>query len=374
LSTMSHEMRTPMNAITGMSAIGREADDIERKNYAFDKIDEAGRHLLSVINDVLDMSKIEAGKLELSDAPFDLNHSIGRVSSIIQFRVDEKQQELICHVNDDVPAVLVADDHRLTQVLTNLISNAVKFTPDNKKIHMNVSLLEKNDVMCKLQFDVTDQGIGLSKEQQGMLFQSFVQAEASTSRKFGGTGLGLAISKYIVEHMGGEIWIESELGEGAKFSFTMQAKLPTEKDLLVLIDKKSRKAAEAPSYEGKRLLLAEDVEINREIVLAMLEDTGIVIDIAINGEEAVKIFSESPNIYDLIFMDVHMPMMDGYEATRAIRELDFGHAKSVPIVALTANVFKEDVDKCLAAGMNAHLGKPLDFDAVKGVLKEYLWK
>jgi len=371
---MSHEMRTPMNAITGMCSIGRDADDIARKDYAFEKIDEASRHLLGVINDVLDMSKIEAGKLDLSDAPFNLKRVIGRVNSVIQFRVDEKHQKLESHIAPNVPAILVADDHRISQVLTNLLSNAVKFTPDNKEIRMDVSLLEKTDDTCTLKFDVTDEGIGLSKEQQDMLFQSFVQAEASTSRKFGGTGLGLAISKYIVELMGGKIWIESELGQGAKFSFTMQARLPSEKELADERERNTQNETDISTldYSGRRLLLAEDVEINREIVLAMLEDTGLIIDIAENGEEAVKIFSENPNSYDLIFMDVHMPMMDGYQATKAIRALDFDRAKEVPIVAMTANVFKEDVEKCLDAGMNAHLGKPLDFDAVRNVLKEYI--
>jgi len=373
LSTMSHEMRTPMNAITGMCAIGRESDDVSRKDYAFDRIEEASSHLLGVINDVLDMSKIEAGKLELSAVTFDIYRVIDKVNAVIQFRIDEKNQHFECNVADDVPRMLIADDQRLAQVLTNLLSNAVKFTENDKKISLNIKLLEKTDAHCTLQFDVVDQGIGLSPAQQGILFKSFVQAEASTSRKFGGTGLGLAISKHIVDLMGGDVWIESELGQGATFSFTLKAELPDEAS--VIETKEASVVAsskEEDNYIGRHLLLAEDVEINREIVMVMLEDSGLMIDIAENGKEALSMFETAPDKYDLIFMDVHMPIMDGYEATSKIRALPTPYAKTVPIVAMTANVFKEDIKKCLEAGMNAHLGKPLDFDAVRDTIKKYL--
>ena len=373
LSTMSHEMRTPMNAITGMCTIGKDADNIERKDYAFEKIEAASNHLLGVINDVLDMSKIEAGMLSLSNEPFDLTRIINRVITVIHFRIEEKNQHFEFNVASDVPSVLVADDHRLTQVLTNLLSNAVKFTPDDKSISLDVHMISKDEDECTIQFDVIDQGIGLTKEQQGMLFQSFVQAEASTTRKYGGTGLGLAISKHIVELMGGKIWIESELGKGATFSFTIHAKMPTDDDIAATQEDAMHTSVDT-QYPGRKLLLAEDVDINREIVQAMLSESGIIIDCAENGEEALELFTKNHEKYDLIFMDVHMPKMDGYQTTRAIRALDIGKAKTIPIVALTANVFTEDIEKCMAAGMNAHLGKPLDFDAVRETLRKYLTK
>jgi len=371
LSTMSHEMRTPMNAIIGMTAIGYNAVEVERKDYAFERIDAASNHLLGVINDVLDMSKIEAGMLSVSDEVFDIDNVIYKVLDVINFRVDEKNQEIRTTIDPAVPQYLVADDQRLSQVLTNLLSNAVKFTPNNKIIKLEAYLLEIEETCCKLMFSVIDQGIGLSKEQQSVLFESFVQAETSTSRKYGGTGLGLSISKHIVEQMGGEIWIESELGMGAAFSFTINAKIPG-KDELDAMNMKVNSSDELMTFPGRRIILAEDVDINREILIAMLEDTKIRIDTVENGEEAVRLFESNPEAYDLIFMDVHMPIMDGYQATRAIRKLHHPYAKTVPIVAMTANVFREDVEKCLAAGMNDHIGKPLDPKDVRDSLRKYL--
>ena len=370
LSTMSHEMRTPMNAIIGMSAIGKATNAIARKDYAFEKIEGASNHLLGVINDVLDMSKIEAGMLTLSEETFELERAINKVITITNFRIEEKNQHFHYYIDPQVPKSIVADDHRLIQVLTNLVSNAIKFTPNNKFIRIEIKLIEKDDKLCTIQFNVIDQGIGLSKGQQGKLFQSFVQAEASTTRKYGGTGLGLAISKHIVDLMGGKIWIESELGMGATFSFTIIAKIPKGAEELIPSYMEDNNT---PTFPGKVLLLAEDVDINREIVLATLEDTQITIDCAENGAEALTLFGNNPDRYDLIFMDVHMPIMDGYEATRGIRSLEYPRAKKVPIVAMTANVFREDIDKCLAAGMDAHLGKPLDFGAIFDTLKKYLY-
>ncbi|MDR2180074.1 MAG: response regulator [Synergistaceae bacterium] len=375
LSNMSHEMRTPLNAIIGMTAMAKSSSDMEKKDYCIKKIEDASSHLLAVINDILDMSKIEANKLELSLVSFDFEKVIQRVVNIIQFRVDEKQQTLSVNIDSHVPRTLVGDDQRLTQVLTNLLGNAVKFTPEGGSISLDVGFVKEEEGACTLQIKVTDTGIGITPEQQSRLFASFEQAESSTSRKFGGTGLGLAISKRIVELMEGRIWIESELGKGSTFAFTLRAKRgaaePADGSGVGALA-----ADDAPEvrdcFDEYRVLLAEDVEINREIVLALLEPTGLSIDCAENGEEAVRLFSEAPGRYDMIFMDVQMPEVDGYEATRRIRALGVPEAKKVPIVAMTANVFREDVEKCLEAGMDDHLGKPLDFDEVLARLRKYL--
>jgi signal transduction histidine kinase/DNA-binding response OmpR family regulator len=502
LSNMSHEMRTPMNAIIGMTTIGKSAADTERKDYAFKKIEDASTHLLGVINDILDMSKIEAGKLELYSADFDFEKMLQRVVDVICFRVDEKHQNLHVFIDKDIPRCLVGDDQRLAQVITNLLSNAVKFTPEGGAIRLDTHFVGEEDGLCTIQIEVADTGIGISEEQQTRLFHSFQQADNSTSRNFGGTGLGLAISKRIVDLMGGRIWIKSELGKGAAFFFTIQmTRGQTDRksllspdinlknvrilvvddspeileyfkevvlgfgiscdtvgggaETLALLDQgkfydiyfidwkmpgingielskkiKERHAGnstitmisatewsviaddaktagvdrflpkplfpsaiadcineclgtgelpandgepgEADIFAGCCVLLAEDMEINREIVLAMLESTGLSIDCAENGAEALRLFSEKPERYNLIFMDVQMPEMDGLEASRRIRALDTPQAKAVPIIAMTANVFREDVEKCLEAGMNGHVGKPLDLDELLDKLREYL--
>jgi PAS domain S-box-containing protein len=501
LATMSHEIRTPMNAIIGMTTIGKSAPNIERKDYCFMKIEDASNHLLGVINDILDMSKIEANKFELAPAEFELEKMLRRVVTVVNFRVDEKKQKLSVQIDHSIPRTLIGDDQRIAQIITNLLSNAVKFTPEQGSISLTVSLAEKVNNICTLKVSVSDTGIGITPEQQKRLFQSFEQAESSTTRKYGGTGLGLAISKNIVEMMGGSIWVHSEPGKGSTFIFTIQLErgkeekqehlldvslknariliVDDDQDILTffaevasglglhcdiadngdkaleLIDKnddyhiyfidwkmpgidgiqlaqkiKSRKsensivtmissaewsaiakeAKEAgvekflskplfPStiaevineclsakkqaeeeqtvdidgvFTGRHILLAEDVDINREIVQTLLEPTQLEIDCAVNGAEAVRIFSEAPDKYDMIFMDLQMPEMDGYEATRHIRALDNPKAKTIPIIAMTANVFKEDIEKCLAAGMNNHVGKPLDFMEVLKRLHLYL--
>jgi len=504
LSNMSHEMRTPLNAIIGMTNIGKAAKSQERKNYALSKIEDASSHLLGVINDVLDMSKIEANMLELSPVEFNFDRMLQRVVTFINFRVDEKLQQLSVNVDATVPRFVVGDDQRLAQVITNLLSNAIKFTPENGKIHLNASLVKEVDGICTLRIEVIDTGIGISPEQHEKLFQSFAQAESGTSREFGGTGLGLAISKRIVELMDGKIWIESELNKGSRLIFTVDVarsekhirstlssginwnnvrvltvddeeavrnhfrnlfelinvrcdlasngleawhmieangdydvyfidwKLPgidgleltrrikgregskhsvvtmissvdwtaiKEKALSAGVDRyllkplfssaiidcvnecmgmgcaRVSQAAEAQPkslFDGKRLLLAEDVEINREILISLLEDTKLVIDCAENGKEALDMIMAAPEKYDLVFMDVQMPQMDGLEATRHIRALPDAKAQSLPIIAMTANVFKDDINACLEAGMDGHIGKPLDLDEVYVQLYKYL--
>ncbi|MCL2530159.1 MAG: response regulator [Coriobacteriia bacterium] len=506
LANMSHEIRTPMNAIIGMTQIGKASEDLARKDYSLARIEDASHHLLGVINDILDISKIESGRFELSMTEFNFEKMLKRVVNVSTFKVDDKHQKLTVYVDRTIPKFLLGDDQRLAQVITNLLGNAVKFTPEDGDIKLNTYYQGEKDGLCEIKISVTDSGIGISKEQQARLFQSFQQAESDTTRKFGGTGLGLAISKSIIEMMDGTIWVDSELGKGSRFSFTfkMQRRKGKEENLpqkeidwkslrvlavdddryiledfkgiiekfgarcdvaesgeeaLALLEKgedynlffvdwrmpgmdgielteKLKQRMKKPDdsfvimvssteyslisnrmdevgvdsflqkplfastieelvgqyfgisetelevvddevdisgiFAGHQILMAEDVEINREIVLALLEPTELKIDCAENGKEALEMFKAAPDKYELIFMDIQMPEMDGYEATRRIRALDIPKAKSIPIIATTANVFKEDIENCLAAGMNDHVGKPLNIQEVLDKLREYL--
>jgi PAS domain S-box-containing protein len=385
LANMSHEMRTPMNAIIGMTTIAKSSPDMEKKDYCLGKIEDASTHLLGVINDILDMSKIEANKLDLTPVNFNFEKMLQKTVTVINFRVEEKHQNLAIRIDEAVPYNLFGDDQRLAQVITNLLSNAVKFTPEYGSVRLNARLLGKEDDLCTLQIEVSDSGIGISEEQQSRLFSSFEQADSGTSRKFGGTGLGLAISKRIVEMMGGGIRIESELGKGASFIFTVQLREGERESEYRGTDTPAISGDEQPdggidNFEGYRIILAEDVEINREIVLALLEPAGLAIECAENGEEAVSLFSADPEKYDMIFMDLQMPKMDGYEATRCIRAFEekrrkkmaLASPKEIPIIAMTANVFREDIEKCVQAGMNDHVGKPLDLSDVLQKMRAYL--
>jgi signal transduction histidine kinase/DNA-binding response OmpR family regulator len=511
LANMSHEMRTPMNAIIGMTTIAKTAGNIEKKDYCLKKIEDASTHLLGVINDILDMSKIEANKFELSPVEFVFEKMLQKVVGVSSFRVDEKKQNLSVFIDKNIPPALVGDDQRLAQVIANLLSNAVKFTPEEGTIHLDARLESIRGGQCELKISVADSGIGITPEQKTRLFTSFEQADSGTSRKYGGTGLGLAISRRIVEMMHGRVWVDSEPGKGSTFSFTVllqEGRMQNERlldpgvnwknlkvlmvdddkdirgyfrdladrfgincdlasggeEALGLIGEKgpydiyfvdwkmpgmdgmelarkikdsaplkngapaksvvtmisatewavieddakqagvdkfipkplfpssiadcinqcigneeiatvlSRKGGKADDFSGNTIILAEDIDINREIVLALLEPTGLSIDCAENGRQAVELFTANPDRYGMIFMDVQMPEMDGYEATGAIRTFEAGQKKSegIPIIAMTANVFKEDVDKCLAAGMNGHVGKPLNLEDVLAQLRKYL--
>ena len=368
LARMSHEIRTPLNAIIGMSSIGIAAPDIEKKDYSLKKIEEASSHLLGIINDVLDMSKIEAGKFELRYSDFNFLSMISHVESIINMRVAEKKQSLTADIDSDIPKYIIADEQILAQVLTNLLSNAVKFTEDRGSIELAAKKMAGTDGAIILRFTVRDTGIGIPAERLKNLFDPFEQVDGNISRKLGGTGLGLDISKRLVDLMGGRIWVESEVGVGSTFIFEIEVREGT-----------GRAAGMEPEWDlkdgslkGKSILIAEDVDINREIISTLLEDTGVDIDFAVNGAEAVDKVSADSAPYELILMDIQMPEMDGYEATRRIRSSHHIKLKEIPIIAMTANVFREDIERCLAVGMNKHIGKPIDICEVKTILKEYL--
>jgi len=384
LASMSHEIRTPLNAIIGMTTIAGNTQDQERKDYCLSRISGASAHLLGVINDILDMSKIEEGRFELHCTEFDFSSMLQKVSNIFEFRLAEKKQQYTFKMDPGIPARIISDEQRLAQVITNLIGNAVKFTPNEGKISLEARRLDRceDPKSCVLELRVNDTGIGISKEQQEKLFKSFVQVDSSISRKFGGTGLGLAISKKIIEMMHGSIRIVSEINQGSSFIFTIKAEVPEQGSKTA-----EQETGGAPEkinldFRGKKILLAEDVDINREIVITFLEDYNLEITEAADGQQAYDKFTAEPENYDLIFMDIHMPGVDGYEATRLIRAFEAQlkeknhyfpkRQEGIPIIAMTANVFKEDIEKCLALGMNEHLGKPLDFDEVLAVLKKYL--
>ena len=369
LSNMSHEIRTPINAITGMTAIAKRAGNPERVMDCLDKIDMASRQLLGLVNDILDMSKIEAGKLELQSEVFDFHAALYNVKSIMDVRVAEKRQRLSLSIADGTPNVLVGDELRLTQILLNLLSNAVKFTGDGGDIGLDVETMPVEDGVCALALSVWDTGIGITQEQQKRLFQAFEQAERNITRKYGGTGLGLAISRRLANMMGGDISVASVPGEGSRF--TVYVSLPVGEGLRLKVRAMGGTDG-TDGLAGKRVLVADDVPVNREIVISLLEDEGVLVEHAEDGQQALTMFEENPARCDLILMDVSMPVMDGMAATRAIRALDAPQAKAVPILAMTANAFDEDVRRCVEAGMNAHLAKPIDVDTLYGTLRQYL--
>ena len=505
LSRMSHEIRSPMNAIIGMTKIAMRTQDEKRIAHCLEKIDGSSRHLLSLINDILDMSKIEANKLQLQSEPFDIEKMLMEVSHVIGVRAEEKKQNLSFRLDPSLRRQYVGDELRLAQVVTNLLTNAVKFTPAYGSITLSARQLQRDEESAVLEITVADNGIGISEEHRKRLFAPFEQADGSISRKFGGTGLGLVISKNIVELMEGDIEIRSEEGKGTTFVFTVRLQAVDERlaprprghlnirvlfvdddeetrDYFALIMKdlkidadtagggkeavnkvreaenggssydivfmdwrmpemdgfetvkalresvggnamiimisasewaemeaqaqalgitryvskpffpstlvnaiyaalgmktepmKRQEDLEAPDLRAYRVLIAEDMEINREIVAAVLDVTGVAIEFAKDGRETVALFSQDPRRYDLVLMDIQMPDMDGYEATKAIRRLGLSRSSAVPIIAMTANAFKEDIDRCLQAGMNDHLAKPIEEKQLFEKLEHYLTK
>ncbi len=509
LSQMSHEIRTPLNAIIGMTKIGQSSQEVNRMQSCLEKIDGASKHLLGLVNDILDMSKIEANKLTLVREAYDFEGMLENICNVISVKAEEKELVLFVNLDTDCPRAVLGDELRLSQVITNLLSNAVKFTPERGSIYLSIGhKLLPDGKSSEMSIEVRDTGIGIAPEQQSRLFQAFEQADGSITRRFGGTGLGLAISKSIMELMGGRIEMRSEEGKGSAFTihFTLEHSATAHrhekpdsslfKDLRVLvvddshetlgfftrtlmgfgitcdtvdngavavemaqrahnrrkpydiifvdylmegldgietsrrirqmtgqsthiimvsmldwsnIENEARAVGVAgflnkPLFQSAifnlinefvhggpvrpadiaktvacekvfsqcRLLLVEDMEINREIALALLEDTQIEIECVENGLEAVAVMQERPEDFDVILMDVQMPVMDGLEATRRIRALGTLQAKSIPIIAMTANAFREDVLECKEAGMNDHVSKPIDTDELTEKIELYL--
>jgi signal transduction histidine kinase/ActR/RegA family two-component response regulator len=371
LSRMSHEIRTPMNAIIGLTALAKgRANDTKYIEESLSKMDSAAHFLLGLINDVLDISRIERGKMQLDNTPHNIQEFLEGIDVIIRARAVEGGVRYTRTTKEGLPAACVFDALKLKQVLVNILSNAVKFTPRDGSVEFIAETLGIAEDLATLRFTIRDTGVGIDREFLPRIFGAFEQESAGNTTRYGGTGLGLAIAKNIIDLMGGTIYVESEKGVGTVFFVSVS--LP----IVSLDEDAGGDDGEVADFTGMRALLAEDNEINREIATAILEDKGFAVDPVTDGQEAVAKFSESgAGTYDVILMDIRMPFMDGFAATEAIRALD-GHAdaKTIPIVAMTANAFEEDVQRARAVGMDEYLTKPVEPDTVYKVLWKILRK
>lgn len=375
LARMSHEIRTPMNAIIGVTSILQKKleqeidnlEDTETGSY-INQIETSSQHLLGLLNDILEVSKIEAGKIEIFEEKTDINKLLGTVVNIIKPRCSEKGINFIIDFDEFTAHTFETDALRLRQVLINLLGNAVKFTPETGQIEFTARLIKRENHKSLIKFTINDNGIGIPKEEQDLIFKPFERSKGQQSRNESGTGLGLSISNNIVSLLGGELELVSSEGSGSEFFFSLWLKEVEDDDT-----EKTDIDNNSDSFLGKRILVVDDVEVNRLIIESMLEETGIEISEAENGLEAVNRFSKSDEgYYDLILMDVQMPIMDGYEASEKIRKMDRSDSKNIPIIAITANAFKEDIEAAKESGMNSHLAKPIDLDSLIKMLHQYI--
>lgn len=369
LANMSHDIRTPINAIVGMTNIAQESGEASEKIAGcLDAITVSSRHLLELINDVLDMSRIESGQLELQERRFDLNDIVAEVEAIIRPQTQMKRQDLRVDCSKAKHKVFAGDELRISQILLNIASNAVKYTQEGGSISFVVRELEKTrPSYASIVFVISDNGMGMSPEFVERIFDPFERSEEVSSSRIQGTGLGMSITKALIDAMGGVVEIDSEVGRGSAFRVTLELRLASPKEGCPPLDDVPKVAPYG--FEGKRFLLAEDNELNAEIMIELLSHRGAEVEWAENGEAVLEAFSRRPvGYYDAVFMDVMMPVMNGYEAARAIRLCAGACAEDVKIIALTANAFAEDVKTALDAGMDAHVAKPVDIDGLACVL------
>ena len=357
LSAMSHDMRTPLNGILGFTDLALRTNDMAMKKEYLEKIDVAGHQMSDLINDVLDMSKITSGKMDLHPEAFEMKKLFEGITDTVALLAQEHRIHLVTEIADDFPRFICADRIRMQQVILNLLTNAIKYTLDDGHVWLAIRADQVREDACNMEITVSDDGIGMSKEFQSRMFEPFSQEHQSRFYNIQGTGLGLSIVKNIVALMHGTISVQSELGKGSTFEVNLpEIPVVTLKGEVVVQERP------AVSLAGKHILLAEDNELNYEIARAILQERGkAIVERAENGEEAVRMFQKAPRgTYDVILMDIRMPVMDGFMATRAIRKLDREDAPQIPIIAMTADAFAEDIQRCNEAGMNGHISKPID--------------
>jgi signal transduction histidine kinase len=367
LSHMSHDIRTPINGIVGMTSIAmKNQDNKEKVADCLSKISGSADHLLTLVNDVLDMSRIESGKVDIAHEPMDIRTMVDNCYSIIGGQIMSREITFQKEFNNIKHPHVLGDELHTRQILINILGNAVKFTPDGGTISFRVKEMTDDENRGLFRFEIEDNGIGMTEEFQHHIFEAFSQADNNGSRtNYQGTGLGMAITKQFVDLMGGQISIRSKLSEGSCFTVDLTLDIDPEK-------REENASAAVDDVAGMKILLVEDNMLNMEIAEEILEDEDVIVDTAENGQIAVNEFNDSkPGTYDAILMDIMMPVMNGYEATKAIRASEHPDAKTIPIIAMTANAYAEDVQAALASGMNAHIAKPINIPLLLSTLNRY---